>query len=112
MFEDAFDFRSEDEAAVVLIEVERLYPGAIAREHESFTIRIPNRDCEITFDVVDEIEAAFFVKMQNRFGISLRRIAMAALLEAFAQFRVVVNLAIENQPHAIVAAMHRLITRR
>jgi hypothetical protein len=110
MFEDGFDFRSEDEAPVLLMEVERLHTGAIAREHESFAISVPNSDGEIAFDLINEIQPTFFVKMKNCFGICLRRILMATLLQAGAQFGVVVNLAIENQPDAIGAATHRLIS--
>src|SRR5947209_4585844 len=109
MLQDRLDFRSEDEPAVLLIEVKRLYAGAIARQHQPFTIRVPDRDSEIAFNVVDEIEAALFVEMQNGFGIRARSVNVASLLEVFAQRSVVVNLAIENQPHTIRAALHRLM---
>src|SRR5438046_180619 len=112
MFDDCFDFRSEDKATVLLMEVERLYTGAIAREHKSFPIGVPNSNCEITFDLVNEIQPTFFVKMKNCFGICLRRILMATLLKACAQFGMVVNLAVENQPDSIGAAAHRLISGR
>ena len=36
-----FDLGSEDEAAVLMIEVERLYARAIARQHEALAIGVP-----------------------------------------------------------------------
>src|SRR2546423_2926047 len=112
MFEDGFNFRSEDEASVLLKEVERLYAGAVAREHKSFTISVPNRDGEIAFDLINEIQTTFFVKMKNCFGVCLRRVLMATLLQACTQLSVVVNLAVKNQPDSIGAATHRLISGR
>ena len=94
------------------MEVERFHPGAIAREHESFTISVPNGDGEIALDLINEIKPTFFVEMKNCFGICLRKILMAALLQACAQLSVVINLAIENQPDSIGAAAHRLISGR
>src|SRR5207237_9465939 len=63
----------------------------------------------IAFNVVNKIEAALFIKMQDCFRISARSINMAALLKAFAQRRMVVNFAVENQPDAISTAMHWLM---
>ena len=67
MFEDRFDFGSENEPAVFVIEVKRFDADAIANQHQLFELRIPKRDGVVAFDVVHKIEAAFFVEMKDRF---------------------------------------------
>ncbi len=69
MLQDRFDLGSENEAAVFVIEVERLDADAIAHEHELFFVRVPQCDAVVAFDLVNEVEAAFFVKVQDRFGV-------------------------------------------
>ena len=69
MLQDRFDLGRKNEAAVFVIEVERLNADAIAHEHELFFVRVPDRDAVIAFDLVNEVEAAFFVEMQDRFGV-------------------------------------------
>ncbi len=70
MLQNGFDFGGEDEAAVLVIEVERLDADAIAHEDELFFVRVPKRDAVVAFEVVNEIEAAFFVQVQDGFGVS------------------------------------------
>ena len=72
MFEDGFDFRSKNEAPILLSEIQRLYAGPIARKHEAVAIGVPKRDGVIAFDVIYKVEPALFVKMQNRFRVSAR----------------------------------------
>ena len=69
MLQDRFDLGGENEAPVFVIEVERLDADAIAHEHELLFVRVPERDCVIAFDLVNEVEAAFFVKVQDGFGV-------------------------------------------
>jgi len=44
----------------------------ISSEHELLPDRIPERDREITLDLVYKVDSAFFVEMQNGFGVSAR----------------------------------------
>ena len=109
MLQDRFDLGSEDEATVLVIEVERFDADAIAHEHELFLVRVPERDAVIAFDFVNEVEAALFVKVQDGFGVGARRIFVAALFEIGAKESVVVDLAVEDEPRAFVAAVHWLM---
>src|ERR1043165_9273309 len=110
VLQNGFDLGGEDEAAVALIKVKRFDADAIAHEHELLFGSVPQRDRVITFDVVNEIEAAFFVKVNNRFGIRARSVFVAVRFEADAEFCVVVDLAVEDEPGVLVAAVHRLMT--
>ena len=108
---DRFYLGSKDEEPVPVIKVKRLDAGAIARQHQLFAVSVPQSDRVITFDILNKVQAAFFVEMEDRFRISARSIDMAALFQSLAEACMIVNLAVENQPHAIGAAMHRLMAR-
>src|SRR3954470_7615190 len=111
MLKNRLDFRSKDKPAILVIEIKRLYAGAIAGEHEPLLFGIPQRDAVIAFQVVNKIQPAFFVEMQNCFRVSTRAVNMATLFQSFAQPGVIINFAVENEPRAISAAMHGLMTR-
>src|SRR5687768_8980644 len=114
MLKDSFDLRSEDEAAIAMIEVKRLDADAIADKHELFSVCVPDGDRVVAFDVVNEVEAAFFIEMEDRFRVGARGVTVAALFEAGAELFVVVDFSVEDKPRpgmrAIVAAAHRLVT--
>ena len=69
VLQDRLDLRRKNEATIFVIEVKRLNTDAIAHEDESFFVRIPKSDSVIAFDLVNEVEAAFFVEMQDRFRV-------------------------------------------
>ena len=50
-----------------MIEIERLDPGTITRQHQTLMVGVPQRNREVTFDVLDEIKSTFLVKMKDRF---------------------------------------------
>ena len=56
--------------------------------------------------------AVLFVLMDDRFGVAPRSIAVPLRLEARPQRRVVVDLAVEGDPHAAVLVGHRLLAGR
>src|SRR5205085_11847922 len=80
-------------------------------QHELFFTRVPQRDGVIAFDLVDEVEAAFFVEMQDCFGVSARGVLVTTLFEIGAEKSMVVDLAIEDEPGVFVTTVHRLMTR-
>ena len=69
MREYRFYLRGENQATAFAIKVERLDADAVAREHESFALRVPQRDGEVALDVVHEIEAALFVEVYDRLAV-------------------------------------------
>ncbi len=108
--EDGFDLRGEEEAAALVPEVERLDADAVAREHESFAPLVPECDGEVALYLFDEVEAALLVEVDDGLAVGARVVDVAALLKTFAQLGMVVNLAVEDEPHARpVAAAHRLM---
>src|SRR5258707_868851 len=63
--QQSLDLRRKHEAAIVLIVVERFHARAIARQHEALAIGVPQRNREITFNLINKVEAALFIKMQD-----------------------------------------------
>ena len=62
--------------------------------------------------LLDDAVAVLFVQMDDRFGVAARSIAMPLRLEAGPQRGVVVDLAVEGDPHAAVLVGHRLLAGR
>src|SRR6185312_17286394 len=56
--------------------------------------------------------AFFFVEVNDRLGIAARSIAMAAGFEAGTQRGMVVDFAVEGDPHAAIFVGHRLLACR
>src|SRR5215813_12796605 len=69
VFQNGFYLGRKYEPPVMVIEVKRLDPGAVARQHQAFTICVPERNRIIAFDLMNEIESQFFVEMQDGFRI-------------------------------------------
>lgn len=67
MFENCFDFRSEDEPPVLFVKVKRLDARSISRQHEPFPVCIPERDGIVALDIVHKVEPALFIKVQDSF---------------------------------------------
>src|SRR5205823_4724437 len=55
--EDGFDFRAEEQPVTILIDEERLFSRAIAREDEAPGARVPDRDGEHAVDLLDELRS-------------------------------------------------------
>ena len=51
---------------------------------EPLAFGVPQRDAVIAFEIVNEIQPALFVEMQDGFRIGSRAVNVAALLQAFA----------------------------
>ena len=77
--ENGFDLGGEDQTAAGDGVVERLYADAIARKDEAAFVLVPQRDCEVAFELVNEVEAALFVKVDDGFRVGAGAIAVAAL---------------------------------
>src|SRR6185437_7366863 len=98
---------------MAVVKIERLYTDTIARKYQPLSLRIPQGDREVSFNLIDEIEATLLVKMENCFRIAARRVLMAALFKSLSQFSVDINLAIENNPNLLaLTTAHRLIACR
>jgi hypothetical protein len=109
VLEDGFDFRCKDEPAILVIVIERFYPNPISYQHELLESRIPQSDGIVAFDVVNEVEPTFLVKMKNGLRVSAGSVYMAAFFQPFSKLCMVVNLTVEHQPELIRTPVHGLM---
>src|SRR5215510_3986448 len=103
MLKNCFDFGTKDKASVLMIKIEWLHARAITRQHQSFPVGVPQSDSVITFNVLNKVETALFIKMKNSFGIGARSVNVAAPFQVFSERGVVVNFAVEDKPDPIRA---------
>ena len=109
MRQDRLHLRCEQDAIGILIDVERLLSGSIARQRHRPPPRIPDRQREHAVQLVDRAIAELFVEVNDHFRVGVRSKLMAAFDEARPQIAVVVDLAVEHQLHAAVFVANRLV---
>jgi len=74
----------------VIIE-ERAYAEAVTAEQQALLALVPQRKGKLAIDVFEKIRAAFFVEVDQYFGIRLGVELMPLRLQFLTQFRIVKN---------------------
>ena len=74
--------------------------------------RIPKRKSKHAAQILQHLDAVFFVEMDERFHIAVGREAMPALFEIGAQFDVVIDLAVADDVNRSVFVRDRLLAAR
>jgi hypothetical protein len=110
--EQRFDFRPEHKRASGMCVIQRLDAQPIARKQQLLLFLVPDREREHAVQFLHDAVAVFLVLMDDRLGVAPRTILMSLRLEGRTQRRVVVDLAVERNPHAAVLVRHRLLARR
>ena len=64
---------------------------------------------ELAIELRDELVTPFFVGVDERFGVRRRPVAVARPFQLLAELQVVVDLAVEGDPHRPVLVRHRLV---
>ena len=103
------DFRSEDEHAIANGVEERTNAHAIAGQKQLALMGVPDGDAELTIETTQAGRAFLFVVVQHDLGVAMRLEAVAAGEEFFAQFGVVEDLTVVNDPVAAVLSRDRLL---
>jgi len=88
--------------------IERLDAEAVARQKTALPARVPDREGERTVQARQAGFAPFGIGAQEDFGIAVGMETMALHQQFGAQFRVVVEGAVEHQCEAGVGVVHRL----
>jgi hypothetical protein len=107
-FEDGFDFRSEQDAAVELTVIERFDSQAISYEQELVAAVIHKREGEHAPKLRQHVQAVFFPRVQDDFSIRVTPKNMPLGFESGFQVCKVVNLAVENDLDGSVLIAHGL----
>src|SRR5215216_917071 len=110
MFEDGFDFRSEDEQAINNRVVKRVDAEMIAGQKEPPVIAVVNDKGKLAIDLVEEVDAMLLVQMKQDFDVRFGPEAMAFLDQYFLQLGVIEDLAVAHQNYRAVFVVERLVT--
>src|SRR6185437_11791013 len=92
--------------------IKRFLAEAIAREQQLAPPSIPDGVREHSAEFRNARNPFFFVEVNQRFGIAVGGEAMALCDELASQILIIVDLAIENDPHRTVFVRERLVSAR
>src|ERR1700722_4198761 len=101
--------RSEQQSSIVQRIVQRLFPQAITHQEKPASSLIVERESKHPPQLLHALRPILFVKMNDDFGIGMRGEEMTACLEFGSQIQKVINLAVENNPDALVFVEYRLV---
>ncbi len=90
--------------------VERLDAETVADEEQALTFRVPDGEREHAAEIVHAVVAPLFVGVDDRLGVGMRTVAMAARFEIAANAGVVVDFAVEDHPDRSVFIRQRLLS--
>src|SRR6185437_8523110 len=110
--EDRLDLGGEQQLVARPRPVQRLDAEAVARQEEPPLAAVPDREREHPLEALDAALALLLVEVEDGLGVGAAAVAVAALLELRAQRRVVVDLAVVDEPDALVLVRHRLRAAR
>src|SRR5207247_1217783 len=108
--ERRLDFGREEQLGVRAGVVQGLDSEPIAREGDALAGPIPDGEGKHAVKMFDRAVAFLLVQMKDGFRVAPRSVLMAAGLQAGPQIRMVVDLAVEDDPHRAVFVVHRLLT--
>ena len=107
-----FEFAGEGDAAGGDSINERLLSHAVSREEQLPMTVVPDREGEHAAQMLDAVVTPLLVGVNDALGVARRAEAMAECFELRLQFAVVVDLAIECDPHRTVFIRERLMSAR
>ena len=108
MREERLDLAAVDQAATVVLVVERLDAEQVARAHEALLRRVPDGDGEHAAQLLEHVRAPRLVAVDDGLGVAVRDKRVTHRLELGAQLLEVVDLAVERDGHRAVGVLHGL----
>src|SRR4029078_6445792 len=103
------ELRAEDQLSIYLSVKERFFANTISSEEQFLCSLIPNSECKHSAKIFWTIGTVLIIGMNDRFGIAVGVEGVAQLREFFAKLKVVVNLAVENDPGTAIVIVYRLL---
>src|ERR1700754_425033 len=104
------ELRTKDQLPVHQRIQQRLLPDPVAREKQLLGPLVPDRKRKHAAQVLRTINAPLIVSMNDRFGVAVGVELVTELFQLLAQFEVVVDLAVEDDPRGTVLVVNRLLT--
>src|SRR5712692_5201509 len=109
MLEQRAELRTKNQLAVDLCVKQRLLADAIARQKKRLGSLVPNCEREHAAQMLRAVGSVFVVCVDDRFGVAVGIKLVAETFQLRAQFAVVVNLSVENDPGGLVLIVNRLL---
>src|SRR5215471_6972288 len=107
--QDRLHLRSKAEEVLTQIVVEGLDPNPVPRQKQRLLIGIPNGKSEHAAKLLEAIAAVLFIQMDDHLSVRLGFENMAFGEKQRAEFLVIVNFAIKNDPNGAVFVGKRLV---
>ena len=82
----------------------------VASDEKSLLFLVPDREGKNAIEMVQAVDSPFFISMQNDLCIRTGLEYMAVFFEFFTQFDKIIDLAIEDNRHAVIFVCDRLVT--
>jgi hypothetical protein len=111
--EQRLDLRCEVERSIVRLHViQRLLSQPIPRQEQLLPATVPDGEREHSPEEIDRARTLILIQPEDRLGVTPRAIAMAAPLQAAAQFGMVVDLAVVHDVERAGVVVHGLMPAR
>ena len=109
MLQEGAEFRAKNKLAIDLGVKQWLLADAIARDKKFLSALIPNSEGKHAAQMFGTVGAILVVGVNDRFGVAICIEGVAEFLELLAEFAVVVDLAVENDPGSSILIVNRLL---
>src|ERR1700720_780005 len=109
MLEQGGELGTENQFAIEFGVQQRFFSDSIARQKQGLCALVPDRKSKHAAQMFGTVGAVLVPGMNDRFRVAVGIKLMAELLELIAQFAVVVNLAVEDNPGSAVLIMNWLL---
>src|SRR5260370_25642324 len=104
------ELRTKYELAVHLRVKQWLLADSIARQGQFLSSFVPDGKGKHSTQMLHAVRTITVVSVNDRFGITVGVKGVAELFQLFAQFKIVVNLAIKNYPRPSILIVDWLLT--
>src|SRR5207237_9810060 len=100
--ENSLNLGAKNKLFAVVKIIEGLDSQPVTRDEEAARVAIPNCESKHPAQMLNAVAAVLFIQMDNRFSIALRAITVAPRLELRAQFAVIIDFAVIDDPQALI----------
>src|SRR4051812_46049287 len=110
MLEQRHELGSENQLAIYFRVKQWFLDHPIARKEQRLVALVPDRQGEHAPQIPGTISSPLVVSMNDGLGVAVGIKAMAAALEVLAEFAIVIDFAVVDNPGGAIGVVNRLLT--
>ena len=110
MREQCLDLGPKQQRPAIEAVIQRLDPKPVARDKEPAFPSIPDRKRVHSAQVLNAVTPMLFIEVNDGLGVAVSPVTMPASFQAFAQFLVVVEFAVVDDPDVVLFVADGLVT--